>query len=431
MPAVRLSVAPKVVPLGTAVLELRLPPDLVPTAAEGRLLADLYPAEQFGAGRRGIAVAARAGSGVVHLTLDSEEEQEHVVVLRREGSDQQVAEARVYSVRDDLFVRRPFKGDFHIHSCRSDGKEPPAEVAAWCRHIGLDFAAVTDHGLYAPSLEARDAFARLPVDIRIFPGEEVHPPGNPAHMVNFGGAGSICALYEDDAAYRRGVSQVADRLPAAPEGIDSFQYASCVWCFDRIREAGGLGIFCHPYWFYQHQYTPPGALTSHVLAERPFDAFELIGGFHRSEADSNTLQVARYHEEQRRCGPMPVVGCSDAHGCNTGELFGWYYTIAFAPSCELPDLIGAVRDLYSVAVEALPGGIPRAYGPFRLVKFALFLMREVLPGHDAVCREEGELMLAHLRGEGGAAGRLGDLSGRAAALVDGLWGGTAVSTSRP
>lgn len=27
---------------------------------------------------------------------------------------------------------------------------------------------------------------------------------------------------------------------------DAYQYASCVWCFDKIREARGLGIFCHP-----------------------------------------------------------------------------------------------------------------------------------------------------------------------------------------
>jgi len=31
---------------------------------------------------------------------------------------------------------------------------------------------------------------------------------------------------------------------------------------------------------------------------QPFDAFELIGGFHPYELDSNTLQVARYHEER-------------------------------------------------------------------------------------------------------------------------------------
>jgi hypothetical protein len=422
---------PRVIPADVTVdLEVQLPSGLVPAADEGRLLADHYPLEQFGAPRTGIPVAAPGPDGTARVSVSCRREQEHVIVLRREGSDEEAAGFRVYSVQGDLLERRPFKGDLHIHSCRSDGKDPPSEVPAWCRRIGLDFMAVTDHGLYEPSLEAQEAFAGLPVDLRILAGEEVHPPRNPAHIVNFAGRSSVCALYEEPDTYLTEVRRIAERLTGLPEGVDPFQYASCLWCFDRIREAGGLGIFCHPYWFYQNHYTPPGALTSHLLAERPFDAFELIGGFYRSEADSNTLQVARYHEERAAGGPMPVVGCSDAHGCNTGDLFGWYYTIVFAPSCDRPHLIESVRDMYSVAVEAIPGGVPRAYGPFRLVKFALFLMREVFPQHDALCREEGDLMLSHLRGDAGAADKLGAMSGRTRVGTDALWGPGKVSTSR-
>ena len=89
--------------------------------------------------------------------------------------------------------------------------------------------------------------------------------------------------------------------------------------------------------------------------------------------NSNTLQVARYYEERAKSNEIPIVGVSDAHGCETGSLFGWYYTIVFSPTLEHADLVTSIKDLFSVAVEAIPGESVRAYGPFRLVKYALFL----------------------------------------------------------
>ena len=50
----------------------------------------------------------------------------------------------VYSLRADLYERRPFKGDFHMHSWCSDGREAPEYVAARNREEGFDFIAVTD-----------------------------------------------------------------------------------------------------------------------------------------------------------------------------------------------------------------------------------------------------------------------------------------------
>ncbi|MBN2308101.1 MAG: hypothetical protein JXR94_03975, partial [Candidatus Hydrogenedentes bacterium] len=112
---------------------------------------------------------------------------------------------------------------------------------------------------------------------------------------------------------------------------------------------------------------------------------------------------------------------SDGHGCE-GDLFGWYSTIVFAPGLELEDLIESIKGLYSVAVEALPGESVRAYGPFRLVKYALFLLREVFPEHDALCVEEGRLMLAHAAGDPDAADALAALQGRTGVFLNTCWG---------
>ena len=347
-----------------------------------------------------------------------EREQEYTLLL---GNDERpLVETRLYALDDDLFARRPYKGDIHIHSFRSDGKESPAYVAGAGRRIGLDFMAITDHHKYAPSLEAIRAFEDVPIDLRLYPGEEVHPPENPVHIINFGGSFSVNDLFESE-AYHREVQAIADTLTDFPPDMDRYTYASCIWCFDKIRKGGGLAVFCHPYWYTRHRYDVPEALTTLLFDRQPYDALELISGYHAHEFESNMLQVARYHEERAHGKVIPIVGVSDAHGCETGELFGWYYTLVFAPSTDLPDLIENVKALYSVAIEALPGQTPRAHGPFRLVKYAQFLLREVLPLHDALCVEEGRLMLVHLAGDANAIDLLRAYQGRTAALYDHLW----------
>ncbi|MCX7681964.1 MAG: hypothetical protein N2508_08405 [Anaerolineae bacterium] len=359
--------------------------------------------------------------GVLRIAYHFDSEQEYIVRVRASGDEpRQALEFRLYALEADLFARRPYKGDTHLHSCRSDGRESPAYVAAACRRIGLDFMAITDHRLYAPSLEAARAFSGLALDLRIYPGEEVHPPDNRVHIVNFGGRFSISELFETP-EYRAGVAAIEARLTDFPAGVDRYPYASCVWCFDQIRQAGGLGIFCHPYWFYEHRYDLPQTLCTLLFERQPYDALELIGGYQWYESESNSLQVARYCEERAHGRRIPIVGASDAHGCDTGELFGWFYTIVFAPTPELPDLIAGIKELYSVAVEARPGEVVRVYGPFRLVKYAHFLIREVLPLHDELCFEEGRVMLAYLAGEEGAAETLRSMAGRTARLYEHLW----------
>jgi len=363
-------------------------------------------------------------NGVFQVCYYFPDEQEYVLHVEVVSGEQvtQVGEFRVYALAADLFGRRPYKGDLHIHSRRSDGEESPAYVAGACRRIGLDFMAVTDHRRYEPSLEAIAAYEDVPVDLRIYPGEEVHPPNNPVHIINFGGNFSVNNLMRDHPeTYRAEVRIITDALEYWPEGLDRYTYASCVWCFNKIREGNGLGLFCHPYWFTRHRFDVPEALTTMLLERQPFDALELLGGYYRYEVESMMLQVARYHEERARGKHIPVVGVSDAHGCETGELFGWYYTLVFAPSLDLPDLVGSIKDLYSVGIEALPGTTPRAHGPFRMVRYAQFLLREVLPQHDELCIEEGRLMLAHVAADKRAAMVLPAYQGQTKAFYDHIW----------
>jgi len=364
-----------------------------------------------------MAISPQGGDLLVPCQFPTE--QEYLLAIRTE-QDEPVATFRLYALEEDLFTRRPYKGDTHMHTYYSDGKESPAYLAASCRKIGMDFIAITDHRQYAPSIEAIESFQNIQSDLRIFPGEEVHPPENRVHIVNFGGSFSVNELFDSD-AYRTEVAAIAETIPSLPVGVDRYPYASCLWTFDKIRQAGGLGIFCHPYWYSRQRFDVPITLTNLLFEHQPYDALEVLGGFHLYESESNVLQVARYHELRTQGKRIPIVGASDSHGCENGQLFGWYYTIVFSPTLDLPDLITSIKDCYSVAVEALPNEMVRAFGPFRLVSYAMFLLREVFPAHDELCLEEGRLMLAHAAGDPQAAPALQPLQGRTARLYDHIW----------
>lgn len=367
-----------------------------------------------------------ASGGALKFSCFFSGEQEHLIYVHEVGNESEViGPFHVYSLNDDLFARFPFKGDLHMHSCRSDGKEAPGYVAACCRHIGLDFMALTDHGQYQPSLEAQAAFNLDKLGLKIFPGEEVHAPDNPVHIINFGGKFSVNDLFRDGnyPQYQKEVEELEQKLSSVPNGVKSYEFASSLWVFNKIREGGGLSIFCHPYWQIPSGYSPSMGLTDYFFETQPFDAFEVIGGYHRQQAESNALQVARYHQERSRGRKIPIVGVTDAHGCEEGQLFGWYYTIVFSPSTEASDLIASIKELYSVAVEAMPGEFPRIHGPLRLVKFAYFALRELFIQHDELSREEGLLMLEHLKGDASTQDRIAEIKDKTRMSVTGLWAG--------
>jgi len=418
---------PKIVPSGRAT-EIRILPTSpvkgFDPSAEYRVI--LYPTEEIGtpiSNWRGPIVPAQAQDGALAFTATFTGEQRYVLGIEKiQGESVEVVdELAIYALQSDLYERYPYKGDMHMHSNRSDGVDAPAHVVAMCRKIGLDFMALTDHRQYAPSLEAQKAFQGVPVDLGIYSGEEVHPPENPIHIVNFGGRFSINDLFKSD-GYQQEVQALQARLGNPPRATNPYWYASALWCFDKIHQAGGLGIFCHPYWFYSHTIHIPESLTSTLLETQPYDALELIGGYFRYEAWSNNWQVARYYQEVSNGKRIPIVGVSDAHGCHR-DLFGWYYTIVFSPSPAFEDLTGSIKECYSVAVEAITGEVRRVHGPFRLVKYAHFLLTEVFPAHDALCDEEGDWMLAYLSGDLPAVENLHQAKGRTARwLKDRIWG---------
>lgn len=372
---------------------------------------------------------------VVRYEFAGEQEHNLRVIIRNEKNPDTVfvKAFRIYSLEPDLYALRPLRGDFHIHTTGSDGREHACYVAARYRQKGFDFAAISDHGNYKPSVEAIEYWKPLDLDFRLYPGEEVHSKDNPVHIIHFGGNCSVNDKWRDNTEqYEKEVTEILETMPEKSANVNNFAVAASEWVFRKIRSAGGLSVFCHPYWSVSQNVIDEG-ITSEIFRQRKFDAFELLGGFYRYQAESNNYQVIRYYEEMAKGNRFPVVGLSDSHGTdrfdfsggsiNTyagmkyvdskdADLFGWYSTVVLAKENTVESIIEGIRNFRSCAVSQIEGESLRVYGSFRMTKYVNFLLREYFPLHDNLCAEEGSLMLDYLAGDQKAGDALKLLKGR-------------------
>lgn len=368
---------------------------------------------------RDIKVNAKNESEIV-FTTSFRGEQQHSVVLM--DGEKEIVELYLYSLHDDMKGRYPYRGDLHVHTCRSDGRQDPATVCANYRGHGYDFMVVSDHGRYYPSLEAQDFYKDVDIDLNIVEGEEVHMPYTDVHIVNFGGQYSVNGLIEGvkeqykekgaDVKYRSKngvcpdimtmdeytaeIDALAEELKA-PEYINQRSYATCVWAFNHIRKADGLAIFPHPYWVTGHCIQVPPEFTDYMMETQPFDAFEVLGGERYFE--HNGFQTSMYYEDRMKGRHYPIVGSTDTHNSlksAPGSLI--CSTIVFCDKNERLSLIKGIKDFYSVAVDTIDPSY-RVVGDFRFVRYASFLMENYYPIHDSLCEAEGEFMRMYIYGD--------------------------------
>lgn len=362
--------------------------------------------------------------GCLRFSYTARSEAEYYV--RIYSGENKLAQFSVYALEHDLASRYPLKGDLHVHTFLSDGREAPDIVCANYRKIGYDFIVITDHHRYYPSLDAINAYKDVNIALNILPGEEVHLPGNEVHIVNAGGLFSVNGLIEDRSNYKetggnidrrrfdesicppdtmtseqfnKEIDAVIDRLNASdnpiPQNVHPRWYAACVWAFDKIRESGGIGIFAHPYWL-SDLFQIPEPFTRYMMKNHPFDAFEVLGGelyFHQ-----NGLQTALYYDEYREGRVHPIVGSSDSHGSTVlNRGMTPCHTVVFAKENERAEILSAIKDRYSVAIDTISAEY-RVVGEYRLQKYAAFLMENYFPLHDKQAALDGEIMFRYVTG---------------------------------
>lgn len=338
-------------------------------------------------------------------------EQEYRLVItdpRKDGKE--LLRLSIFCLLPDLYGRRVYRGDLHVHSYFSDGREDPRIVAANYRKQGFDFMALTDHHKMYPSRLLLDAWKDIPTDLALFTGEEVHVP-YPVyiHAINFGGGSSVNEYYEEHREECDGeIARMADALDA-PEGLDVLQLAQRIWVAQQIKKTGGMSILVHPHWI-SNAYNMPDNVTDYLFEHEVYDAFELLGG---QSVHENNMQTAFYHDQRAMGRKIPIVGSSDSHGTEPQVYFTWSSTLVFARDKSFEELTGAIKELYSVAVEKYPNEEYRVHGPYRYVKYARYLLDNYFPRYDELCWEQGRLMKEYVCGDEDALDMLKRLEGRA------------------
>lgn len=348
-------------------------------------------------------------------------EQEHsIYVYENEISEyNELCILHLYSLQEDLYHKRPYKGDFHLHSTCSDGNEIPTSICALARKAGLDFMAITDHRKYQPSIDAQTAFADSGSDLAIFPGEEVHFHGR-EHIVSYGAKEGLGEKYSDKdlflAELESFTETISEEINNLPKNINKNKYAACRFAIEKIRNAGGLGIIAHPHWIVEDGYHNAGNLFKYMYENKTFDVFELINGSICEE--SNNLQAAFYQQQRALGNNMPIVSGSDSHTVVFNKYFGKMYTIVLSEDIKFSSIRKNVLNGFTAIVDET---LPYVYGSYRMVKYARYLMREIFPLHDDICYEEGRLMQSYITSNDVTKERLQYHKGSIKKLYDKLW----------
>lgn len=345
-----------------------------------------------------------ASNGVLRFTYAFEGEMEHLIILSQ--GEKKLQEMAVYSLREDLYALLPLKGDFHGHSYRSDGRRDPAALAGHYREQGYDFFSLTDHNRFYPGGEVDEVYAGVDMGFTRVRGEEVHAPTSIVHIVHVGGKESVTETYVlDRERYEAEIAEYEKKVPAHVPAQYAFRYARAMWATDRIHAAGGLAIFPHPYW-------RPGKSRVHnvcdefaaiLLKSGMFDAYELIGGMGQV---GNNRSVALWSELRAQGLKIPVVGSSDVHPIEKSSTFPHVFTICFAKKNANDEIIAALKQGLTVAVEAVGDEYNRqyrCYGELRLVSYAQFLLKYYFPNLQRLCQGEGVMMRAYAMNEAPAA----------------------------
>lgn len=210
-----------------------------------------------------------------------------------------------------------YRGDLHLHTVHSDGRDSQREMARAAQAKGLDFIVSTEHN----TVSAHGTWGRhAPKDLLVVNGEEVTTRNG--HWI---AAGLPPGAWVDW------------RYRAADDQLGRFT--------DRARALGGVAIACHPY-------VPiPGTKWDFGYDFAHMDAVELWNGPWTTD---DQFGLEAWHQMLVGGRFLPGVGSSDAH--NTEDV-ALAQTVVHLPTLSAGAVVAAVRAGRSWLAESASVGL--------------------------------------------------------------------------
>ncbi len=318
----------------------------------------------------------RVGEGLYSAEYDFPVGGRYTVRVR--NGENVIFNGYLYALTAELAALRPFKGETHCHTNRSDGVNEPYELMLRYFAAGFDFAAVTDHHKYAPSVEAREAMTPLSDMFTVFHGEEVHNKSmGYFHVVNFGGEYSINEIIQNNDEY---VSSELSRIKSErrfPVGVNPELAAYRIFISNEIRRAGGVSILAHPFWEAYGEYNMERRELEYHLSAGNFDALELFAG-NDNNGNGDNLEIALWGDLRARGINSPVLGASDNHNPDAAKT-RFNHNLSLVLAHDTADIPNAIKRGSAVAVKRYTDTDFLVIGEYSLVAYARFLLAEMYP----------------------------------------------------
>ena len=301
----------------------------------------------------------------------------------------------VYAVDPSIRKLRPLKGDTHIHSTVSDGKNTPEEVGARSLETGCDFQSLSDHRKYDGSLKLQSAFDGLPISIKILNAEECHMSDVHVHSL-FADRGVTPWIIANKDEFDEMCKKIYKELPEDLDEYSRKHVAITEAEFAVIQRFGGLAGFDHPYWRHRcdssknsiMKYLPFSILDT-ILKRKKYDYVEVANGCAQESTD---LIVSTLSDLRAEGIDAPIVGNSDAH---TVKGQGKVFSIMFSEKPEVSYLKDAILGHKTVVVDSasdLELKRPMLIGKRRFILYAYFLLGSYFPRHEALCAAEAKIL---------------------------------------
>lgn len=335
-------------------------------------------------------IEAKDNTLVIPFLFDREDMYSINLFYLLDDEEMLLVSSNVYAVNRDLYERKYYKADLHMHTTYSDGYEPPELVVASARECGMDIIAVTDHNSFSGSVAAREKATGLGLDMTVILGEEYSLEYSPMH---------ILALGTEEEIDRKYLTKQVLEMPETKKILESNLTLSCdveVYActqvlLDQVSKMGGISILAHPYWkpiaLNGSRMDTPENVYIELGKDKKFAGIEIVSGSLDGEVNVSNLQASLARTILGNFAGVPIIGITDAHYYTTDSICGKHFTIVFSKSNSKDCVLEALRSGFTVAVEMV-NGTPLCYGEHRLVKFAEFLLKNYFPSRDLAAKKE-------------------------------------------